>query len=474
MSTGGRVGRAEKLLNRIGANLGLSVAGKNWLIRALDPFHDSNITCEGFPDGQSYQCITQQIKQTVAITAPPYCVSNNLNFDCLIIDLPFLGAGFIKLVGPAGQAFTLGPPEVYFNSFVVNSSASGYTSFVASWMMILCVPAGHTFDWVSFSNDYNAGKATVTYVQLDSRYTAGDYRVISKGFEVHNTSSELNRQGSVICGELPVPDRFTAFTSFIQVQNSWTSGSPTTNATADVLPIPMWPASQADALRLPGSVQWEAKDGCYCPATLTNLLLPISNCQVICPYFYDTTGYAGAIVIPAIPVNINTGQSAFPVVNLVDFNMKFAYFAGMAVNTTLQLNSNITVERFPDSTLPDLEVLAHPSPHRDTIAMDMYSSIVSDIAVAVPVSENSFGDFFSDAIGAIKDYVQPVLSVIPHPAAQALSKGIDMANGLRGQSPKEMLKTVAAKATQAAVKKIEKDKVAKQSKESGRASSGHP
>jgi len=51
--------RAEKILNRIGDRLGITDAGKQWLIAALDIFHDNPLDCVGYPDGSVSPCVTR-------------------------------------------------------------------------------------------------------------------------------------------------------------------------------------------------------------------------------------------------------------------------------------------------------------------------------------------------------------------------------------------------------------------------------
>jgi len=44
------VARSERVLDKIGARLGLTPEGKQWLIAAVDPYHDTPVDCRGYPD----------------------------------------------------------------------------------------------------------------------------------------------------------------------------------------------------------------------------------------------------------------------------------------------------------------------------------------------------------------------------------------------------------------------------------------
>jgi len=43
---------------------------------------------------------------------------------------------------------------------------------------------------------------------------------------------------------------------------------------------------------------------------------------------------------------------------------------------------------------------------------------------------NGLGDWFKDAIGTASDFIAPVLSAIPHPAAQGMGMALKMGNAL--------------------------------------------
>jgi len=45
-----------------------------------------------------------------------------------------------------------------------------------------------------------------------------------------------------------------------------------------------------------------------------------------------------------------------------------------------------------------------------------------DLPVGVMQKENGLGDWFRDAVSTVSEIVSPVMSMIPHPAAQAIGK----------------------------------------------------
>jgi len=138
----------------------------------------------------------------------------------------------------------------------------------------------------------------------------------------------------------------------------------------------------------------------------------------------------------------------------------------LSLQTTLFIRWNLYIERFPDSSLPDLVVLATPSPEYDPKALEAYSIALQDMPVAVPVAENGIGDWFSGVVNKISSVVgnvmpmaQKALSMIPHPKAQLISKGMGLLAPPGGDKleKKEKYQNVATKpATLAAPKHAKK------------------
>jgi len=127
-----------------------------------------------------------------------------------------------------------------------------------------------------------------------------------------------------------------------------------------------------------------------------------------------------------------------PQTNLTKFNHAGVYFSGLSPTSTLQLNAIYVIERFPTALDTDLVVLAKPSCRSDMAAIDLYSEVIRMMPTGVPQKMNGLGEWFSDAVSAASDFLSPVLSAIPHPAAQAVSMGL--------KAGKSITKTLMGKA----------------------------
>jgi len=85
------VAKSQRVLDKIGARLGLTEPGKEWLIAAVDPYHDAPVNCTGFPDVNEAASVVQVIKLSTAIAAPTAAGSGN--WDCHIHQFPWFNGG---------------------------------------------------------------------------------------------------------------------------------------------------------------------------------------------------------------------------------------------------------------------------------------------------------------------------------------------------------------------------------------------
>jgi hypothetical protein len=397
--------RSEKILDRIGQRLGLTDAGKQWLIAALDPFHDNPLDCVGYPDGSTSPCVTRVQKYTQTLGSPPG-LSTSANWDCMVLDTPHPQLEKLYYSQMAGTG-TGQPQNILVN---VNSNSN---PFGGLWCVT--APAGSNFDFTSVEIGLAAGTYGLFPLTVDPTLTSGDFRIIAKGFEVHNVTAELYKGGTVTTFQTPLDSYDTAQT--FELNNSAASLA----CFASTLVNPQWPQSSTTAYSLVNSKQWEAKDGCYVPGRLLEIEIPIENgLNFTNPFYYSgqvtTAPINGTSLVPTAD---NSGsQNGITPVLWENFNFTGAFFTGLAYQTALTVNYLIIIENHPSSQ-DNIYSLAKPPPCRDDIALSMYSCIVREMPVGVPVSQNGLGDWFADAISTVADYVSPVLSAIPHPGTMA-------------------------------------------------------
>jgi hypothetical protein len=158
------------------------------------------------------------------------------------------------------------------------------------------------------------------------------------------------------------------------------------------------------------------------------------------PFYYAGDNISGNIpgISQAPVVFTNSGHSQSGVTSTLwsNFNFTGAFGTGLAYQTALTVNYLVVVENFPSAQDVLTYPLAKPPPCRDEIALSMYSCIMREMPVGVPVAENGFGEWFADAIANVADVVSPVLSAIPMPgtmaAGAALRAAGNVARGTQG------------------------------------------
>jgi len=448
------VARSERVLDKIGAKLGLTPSGKEWVIAAVDPYHDTPLNCCGYPDNNEAASVVQVVKLSTALVVPSQASTGN--WDCHIHSFPWMEGG--KGVGGNFALTTNGSQITGTGTFLLGESIITPTPVQASstqWggLVVDSVASGaNTFQYSDL------GTSIAPFQQSLAPYLTGEYRIISMGFEVINTTSELNVQGLVTVYRQPTANLDSA-KSVLVTSGPIISGGGTVSTTNtgyfDLLMTNTPPSTPGEALLLDGSKQWKAKDGAYVVSTLnSNENPPGANSTTPVLHTSDldasiavrwilvtpsqTTGNPPATFAPSSvtgnPADTpNVFNSVFlPTggVWLQPFNGAGAYFTGLSNSTTLQLNAIYYIERFPTQQDHDLVVLARNSCRGDAIALDLYSEIVKEMPVGVPQRMNGMGEWFADAVSSAADFISPVLSAIPLPMAQTIGSGIKMAGGL--------------------------------------------
>lgn len=415
MSGAGKDIRAERLLDRYGATVGLTEQGRNWLIPALDPFHDTLMDYQGFPDLTQSAAIPQCIKLTMTISAPS--TADGGNWDCHLVDLPWVNTLTMGIAIPSSS-------DPYWKTSYM-ATGQGTHQFQCGGLTAITVPTG-----IDTNPEYSS-VPVVLNLSIPDNYTTGNFRCVAKGFEVHNVTPELYKGGSVLVYRMSQPSPDDATVRQANNANTGLLSSPL------VLANDIWPTNVATAQLMPGSRQWDAAAGCYVTSALNTTNIDIQRDNFIQPLLYDyvepgVPGYNNVSLFPT-PTTIGGSIDSYIKPVWTNFDIGGAYFSGLNTNTVLTVNWNVYIERFPTYAQGDLAVLAKRPPKYDPIALQMYSAIVQSLPVGVPVAENGLGDWFKSAISNVVDFVQPIASavatVIPHPAAQAVAAGFNAAKG---------------------------------------------
>lgn len=388
--------KARNVINRLLANKQLSESGLKWLVNATDPFHDSEVACDGYPDITStrslVQCITLSTTCTNTTATPgPWDLHLFLNPN----SWPF----------GRNTAGAFNDNGFYWNNMQWDGTLSG-NSAAFPVLLVSGFNAISTVEGIAWDA---AGAAQVSStaslsLALPSIYQTGNWRLVAAGFEAVDVTSELNKQGSV-----------TAYRSPALAQNCTIRTVGKTNTyTATLSQLP--PTSQAAATLYPNSRTWAAKDGVYSVSTLNNIANPFINPQ---------PGFAG-LALSGSNTNLilNTLREVFvpnptdtavgnPNNTAIPYDINGCVFSGLNPASQITVTVRYFVERIPTAAQSDLIVLARPSPQYDPLALEIYSRVLDELPVAVKVDENPLGEWFSSILEVIGDAAPVVASFIP-------------------------------------------------------------
>jgi len=439
MSSGNRrATRANRYLEKIGSKLGLTKEGREWLIMAIDPFNDQLDTCSGFPDGSGAKCIVEPIKETFTINCPTGVTTN---WDCHIVNLPWL---LPVAFGNASSQYTTdyyGTDANLANVLINSWNIEGNAANQNLGGLAVMAAASTNNNW-NPNTTWGLGSAYSQNLVYPSPVVAsGNYRVIGMAFEVCNTTADLYKQGSCTIYRTPVPSLQDANAGTL-----WTANSTSPTAPATVLNMDSWPVTSQAAFLAIDSIQHAAADGCYVVSTLNTTDLPYIKFNSIQPFvvFGQTNANPPQEsqminLLPILHTATNPGVATAVGTSGVQWtrtHMGGALFTGLSPSTTLQVNVKWLIEKFPSQNDQILAPICHTSPDRDNIAMEMYSHLADNMPVGCKFDDNGFGDWISDALSTVTDYVAPVLSAMPHPMAQAIGGGLMAAKHIKNNPVK--------------------------------------
>lgn len=420
-----KVTRGEKILQNLVDQGQISASGRDWLIAAIDPFHDKQLAnLQGWPDLESGNSVVRCVKQSITIKKPDSVPDGNGTYDAHIILWPFLSAPSVntsEATQRLGQTFSF-------------TSGAGVISSPVGGLQVFGMPSGQNLNILQTGDVRQLGR-----IDLPAAYTKGAGRVVGVGFEAHNTTAQLQIQGAVAVyrqNQLSVSPSLFLGCSEIAADTQTSYGF-------SGVPLRYPPLNTEEALLLPGSRQWDAKEGCYCVAAFNDAENPAKPIQPILPVILasgvDELEGVGATslinFVRPIPgtLTLNPNMSAAVSMRVHPLHQSGAIFTGLSNQSTLTINMNVFYESFPGLAEQEILPLARPSCEFDPDALDLFERILQQLPVGVQVKENGLGDWFLGAVRDAAPYLGKVLSMIPHPIAQGAGALINYAGDTAGK-----------------------------------------
>lgn len=389
----------EKKIDTMVAKVGGSEEGALWVKEALDPFNDEPRRVVGFPDLITGGSITQAIKKSFQIQVGATAEDVHIFFDNLDTQTVLY------------ENTKYAVPTTRYNTYLADA-VGGIGAIGRGGVVVRRGAVG--------TNLYmQSGSASTTY--LDQKYTTdGPVRVLSKAFEVHNTTPQLSVGGAVAVYRNASSSAYNDQ----NVANLLLPATPTNGLSYQARRLVVPPSNLSEVMIIPGAQQWNAKEGCYVVCTMcsqTNNPQEEMRCVNIAldpgttgsKEWVNTFAEAGSV----LPKPTDTGDALYS-----PFFMSGAYFSGLPAGSTLTVNVIWIIERFVDYD-SELVTLSQPSPYYDPVAMELYSKSAGKLPAGVKVGWNADGDWIKN--------IADVLSTFGVPGMPLVKGAVDLWNGFK-------------------------------------------
>lgn len=406
-------------------------SGEHWLTMALDPFHDYDVPVTGLPDRTNIPTAVQFIKRKITIVAPPN-LTGTQTWDCHVFSLPVLST--YDAVASDGDrvyedlAYHSGSAILQMGNINVARMQSGNPTYVQD----------------SFATWDDTSTAITAYSPTDGN-KASQLRLIGGGFEVHNDTADLYKNGSVTCYS---SSNDWSDTSIAMIGDGGGGGNLLCSAQRARYP----PVLATDAALYTDARTWSAKDGCYVPLRLdldsgatkfkprctglpvfqdrengtedskTGKMVPLYKLVDV----YNVTDSVAGIGYQTIAVLNGNGTAESKTNGWLQAPIETtgAFFSGLSQETVLTLDIRWMTEIAPTSANPAMLSMCSPSSHYDPRALECYTNCLLKLPPGVPVTMNEKGDFWRMAVKSARSamsFATPLLASFGPTAAAGVT-----------------------------------------------------
>lgn len=400
----------------------LTKDGANWLRLRMDPYHDLQEPVAGYPDSDSFDTVVSTLNYEYQLTKP---VGSAGAWDAHIFVMPFDNATAVNLGGMVNGQFTASGTTYSHGLVTIAKDDTG------GYLYPTAVPvASPNFSMTQMN----------TFVGVE----AGLSRVIGMAIEVIDTTAKLYQQGTLTAYKMPSSAEVSKTVGFLNA-----AGTQQSQLDYSVIKSP--PAMVDEAIIYRSSVTWDAPQGVYMVLGQNGIenQFQMARMSGVCiTPIVNGAGATAALVSTAYPVTalnappLLTGAYHNMAIKPVNVTQSGIFLTGLANAASFRVRCRVIVERAPLRGESDLIPLATPSAAYDSQALELYSILVSNLPIAVPVSFNAKGDWWRwilKAIGALAPTVGTFLTPIAGPVSGIIGSGLGtMASALQENIPKKV------------------------------------
>lgn len=406
--------RISKTLDALENKSTLTPDGRDWLVAALDPFHDQDMSLAGYPDLMTSSTVVQLVKQSFSVGVPSTVTTPT--WDCIISMFP----------NQITQNMTTSYP-ITFQGVVGNGVVLAPVSTVGG---VVAIGGNAGVNLYPNNAGGNAADATAKLCGgTDARnFLKGNCRVIGCAFEIVNTTAEINKQGQMTAWRMP---NFQTDVNVVTQSTTTPSVGLTSTITVNRFP----PGSLSDAMLLYGSRSWAAKEGAYVVGRQSDVDNPARQPSTKPNVFVGqdinsgTTGAQGNYNVYSNAISASSWSACQDV--SAPFDLSGIYCSGLSTQTTLTVNVRWIIERVPGPSESDLVVLATPSCPFDALALEIYTKCLRDMPPGVMFNENPLGEWFRAALSKVASFAPKIGAAINTiiPGAELIGNGLGAVAG---------------------------------------------
>jgi len=244
-------------------------------------------------------------------------------------------------------------------------------------------------------------------ISIPVRTNSGAWRLIGAAFEVVNTTATLYKGGTIISYRSPASKSVTHTSTPDFIVDGL-------EQVTDVIALP--PSTPAEAALYPTSRTWGAEEGTYAVCVLNDddvcFNRSVSGRSALAIRDIDisalTTGIPTRTVYAPLFSTSSASQYASPMNCALPFDVSGCVMTGLNENTTLSVSVRYMFERIPTVAEPDLLVLTRPPASSDPMALELYSRLMSQLPVAVRVSDNPAGEWWNTILDGLEAVIPAV------------------------------------------------------------------
>jgi hypothetical protein len=380
--------------NRLGKQSLNHLSGKsrNWFIAATDIFHDADFDVAGMPDSHCQPSVVRTWKSIHTLSKP---ASITGKWDVHLITAPVMNSVELQNYSSVHLADVNGPK-------ILGADADAVGTF--GTITAVFVPSGTPWygaELNALGTNHWADNIPI-YPELDANVPG---RIIAGGFEVHNVTAPMYKDGSVTIYDNGSDQQDILVNRVREV----TAG----NEGFGYFRVQRAPPKDVKTMaEHPSAITWDAAEGVYARLKLnldqTDYSLQNKGCGML---FYGGSVCPGTtLTVPAV------GSPAvnFPT-RFCGVGSTIASFHGLSPESVLTLSTRIMTESAPTLTGSELALASPASPY-DTEVLTLYRNVDCYLPCAVPVGMNPKGEWWGMVVKGLGHVVKlsaPLIAAIP-------------------------------------------------------------